>query len=412
MALNLGQADDDEEGLDPKVVAYLKQQMGAASAERTPEYQASLRADAADAAAQKRSNNLSALLMNSAAKFGTIGGKAADTSGYEKFTQDQNKGIDQGQAEMAAQNKEADAIDPRVMQYLARSDQTKARKDALAQSAAQFKERQATDQGRWDADRTQRAELAKAGNQSKEEIAQARADAAAARAEAVAAGKTGKASRDQDLSYRDMGLHDDAARGDPATQKAGVNLLNIKAAKDLISQYANGDDMPEGDYNLLVSELSKVSSGGVGSQHSQEAIAQKTLLSELQKARSFLGGGVNGAELGAFIKNNKRYLDLLEKTNQEQVDNHRRKNFGFYQNLIGQENQDRFRSENPNLFQDAQTAAQGVGNVPKKDTGSGVAQAASPPPSAHPEASAAMQWAKANPDDPRAKEIMKRLGGQ
>jgi hypothetical protein len=123
--------DEDEDRLDPRVQEYLKRQMAASLAERTPEYQASLREEASDAAAGKRSNNLSALLMNSAAKFGAVGGKTADTSGYDKFAQAQNQGIDQDQAQSAQQEARAGALDPRIMQYLKMQQDAAAKKYAV-----------------------------------------------------------------------------------------------------------------------------------------------------------------------------------------------------------------------------------------------------------------------------------------
>ena len=104
--------DETEDDLDPRIKAYLSRQMRGADAEQTPEYRASMRADASDAASQKRSNDLGALLMNSASMMGQYGGKRADTSGIERFAKDQNDDIDRTRPE------KPQGLDPKVLDYL------------------------------------------------------------------------------------------------------------------------------------------------------------------------------------------------------------------------------------------------------------------------------------------------------
>lgn len=110
--------DDDDQpisDLDPRVRDYLTRQMQSASAEQTPEYRKSLRDDIGAAMEQKRSNNFAALLANSAAKIGQIGGKEADSSAMDQFAKAQNAAVDQS---MDTEAMKPQGLDPKIIDYV------------------------------------------------------------------------------------------------------------------------------------------------------------------------------------------------------------------------------------------------------------------------------------------------------
>lgn len=160
--------------------------------------------------------------------------------------------------------------------------------------------------------------------------------------------------------YTELGKAVENPRGNKAVQQANVNLLSADNALSLANKYkGNFDQMPAGDYNLFVGELSKISSGGVPSQHTQEGIAASTLASKWAELRQKVGGNPTPADLGGFIQNNVGYLQELRNNSQKLVNNYKTAIYNSYKNRLPLELQDRFKAEHGDVFQDQTPPPQG-----------------------------------------------------
>ncbi len=394
--------DPDEQALseiDPKIRDYLAKQMQSASAEQTPEYRQSIRQDVGAAADQKRSNNFAALLANSAAKIGQIGGKEADSSAMDQFAKQSNAGVDQS---MDNEAMKPQGLDPKVLEYVkARQNAQQMAKDRVAQrqqAAAQFQQAEADKTERWNSDRDVR-----------EATRQDRALAAKDRADAAAERDGNKKSKESSDAYTKL---NDAAtnyRGNSGAQQASKNLLNIKSAKDLIEQYPNPNDMSNEEYGQLVGELGKIATGGVASEHSQRSVEAQSFNREWQAFKSKVGNAPEPAELGDFIKRNASYLDRLEKTNQGVINAHVKAKFNGHKHALTADQIKEFKEENfPEAFaEEKKPAAPDV----KPDAGFvGTANAAGSGSSKISAADqAGLDFLKANPNDPDAAGVRAKL---
>jgi len=149
--------------------------------------------------------------------------------------------------------------------------------------------------------------------------------------------------------------------------------------------------------SFLTSEMGKIASGGVAGEHTMNSMSAHTLDSAWAEFKQKISGTPKGAELGAFILNNKGYLDELRQANQDVVDQHVNSVFKENENRFTPDQQQRWKDDAnyARLFKTGKTekpAAAVAGN-----TGTGTAQAApASPPAPHPEDSAAVKWAGQN----------------
>lgn len=228
-----------------------------------------------------------------------------------------------------------------------------------------------------------------------------------------------KASDQEEKTYTEMvGKINNPGRN-RAVQTAQLNLLNIANANELISQYPDLNQMPPQKVALLNAELAKISSGGVGSEHGQEALAANTIAEKFAKFKSEIGGEPNGAQVGAFIQQNKDYLTGLQKVSQAKVDSYSKEMYGSYKHRLSPELQTRFETEHADLFGGQQPqpnapVAQSSGFVGTANAGTGGGA-----PAPHAQDATALKWANENrlsPDPTTAGMAMKILqvngGGQ
>ncbi len=157
---------------------------------------------------------------------------------------------------------------------------------------------------------------------------------------------------DQGALYSRLSDKVENFRGNKAANQSNMNLVSADTALGLANRYKeNYNAMPEGDYNLFVQEMSKIASGGTGSEHGQEAIATKTLGSKWNKFLSETEGHPNGAQLGDFIKNNVSYLQDVKSINQDKVDEHIRNSWNSMRRELDPEHQQYFQEDHADFFQ-------------------------------------------------------------
>jgi hypothetical protein len=218
--------------------------------------------------------------------------------------------------------------------------------------------------------------------------------------------------------YSEMINHIETPRGNSAVQQAQKNLLSAETANGLISQYPDLNAMPPDKVNLLNAEIAKIAQGGVASDHSQRGLEQNTLQSKFAIFMQQVGNQPSGAQLGAFIQQNKDYLDDVTKVNQAQVNRYKLSIYNGYRGRLTPEQDAQFKTEYPDLFA-APQAAKAVAAGAKAGEAIAAPQqgaAAAPAADLHPQADAARDWATKNVQSKDAKtrakaeEILRRLG--
>lgn len=183
------------------------------------------------------------------------------------------------------------------------------------------------------------------------------------------AGKFGKAAKPVDpdkqaKTYTEM-VNKLATPGkNQNVQQALVNLRNIKSAEDLINQYPDLNKMPPNDYGLLVTEIGKIAHGGVASEHTQNTIAASTIKSQWDGFMQKVGGQPTGADLGAFIEQNKRYLQNLKAINQGEYNNYANTVYNAYKSRLTPEQDAMFRHDFADVFKGQPGQPQGQTNAP------------------------------------------------
>ncbi len=186
-----------------------------------------------------------------------------------------------------------------------------------------------------------------------------------------------KASDAEEKTYTEMVGKIATPGRNRMVQQAQMNLLNVSNAQELIQQYPDLNQMPPQKVALLNAELAKISSGGVASEHGQDALAANTLSERFAKLKSQVGGEPTGAQVGAFIQQNAEYLQGLQKVSQDRVDKYGREIYASYKHRLSPELQNRFETEHADLFGGGQQAP--ASNAPVANNASFVGTANAAP---------------------------------
>lgn len=135
--------------------------------------------------------------------------------------------------------------------------------------------------------------------------------------------KAASTSKDQDKAYQDARNDSEKFRGNTAVQQASEGIVNAKKALDILKNYPNPNDMPPQMVNTLTMEMAKIAGGGAAHEGAMHALVPNgsgmTFADLIQK----ISNAPHGAQQGAIIKDNARYLNSLLDTNQEAVDQYR-----------------------------------------------------------------------------------------
>lgn len=158
--------------------------------------------------------------------------------------------------------------------------------------------------------------------------------------------------QNQDKVYTEANNKLTNPRGNTAVQQAMTGVASGKKAMDLINMYPNLNNMPAQQVSTLAQEIAKVASGGVGSEHGQQSLEANTVQSNWKKFVSNISGEPTGAELGAFIQQNKNYLENMTKTNQDTINNYGKMVYNGYKNRFTDDQDTQFKQDNPDLFKD------------------------------------------------------------
>lgn len=128
-----------------------------------------------------------------------------------------------------------------------------------------------------------------------------------------------KTSDTQDKALMQTQTLLESARGNPAAAQAEKDLYSVQKANSLINMYGDPDKLSPQQVNLLVSEVSKIATGGVPTGHEQEALQPGTVASKVARLYSQMANDPTPANAGAFIKQFQDYNNALAKDAQHVI---------------------------------------------------------------------------------------------
>lgn len=216
-------------------------------------------------------------------------------------------------------------------------------------------------------------------------IEKQKADAAM---ESAKGNKELKAQAGQDRALQQTKQMLESARGNPAAAQAEKDIYSVDKANSLFKLYPNLDKIPDAQVNLVTSEIAKVAQGGVPTGHEMDSLRPNTPESRLQKLFGQVQNQPTGANLGAYLKELKKYTDALHGDAQKVIQDKYGRVIESSKKQLGDDNYKMLQDQYLNRFNTA---------------------ASSP---VHPEDAKAIEWAKANPGNPKAAQILKVNGIQ
>lgn len=178
----------------------------------------------------------------------------------------------------------------------------------------------------------------------------------------------------------------DEAKRDPQAKAAIIAKMN---------------KMSPQQYSEIVSGLMSQISGGQGSFGQLESLRAPTASQTKANVEQYFSDHPIPANMGEFIFNNLQTLKNEQDISQNIIDSHHGKMKALHPKAFS----------HPYTQEGAEGALKAFSSVPDQAANSAQPVGQLAPASVHPEANQAAEWAKAHPDDPRATEILKRLGG-
>jgi hypothetical protein len=223
---------------------------------------------------------------------------------------------------------------------------------------------------------------------TKEQIDGRRADKQAAR--------DSKTDVNQDKAYTSMRKDLESFKGNGVAKQAAMDVYSASKALTLVNG-KDPDTLTTQDLANLTSEISKIATGGVPTEHGVTVLMPNNLQTKFAEMKNFLESKPTDANAGAYIQHNMAYLKDMTGEANKVVNNYRSNIAKGYRNRV-----------KPDDYAEAQTdyglspeATATTTQAPKPQ-----AQALSP------QDQQAITWAQANPNDPRSAKILKLHGGQ
>jgi hypothetical protein len=245
------------------------------------------------------------------------------------------------------------------------------------------------------------------------------------RADAAADRKKEREDREDEKALKGMGDDLDPSKGrNGALGVAAQKIANAQALQALAQ--GQGDNLDSRQMEELAIGLNKLLSGSNASASSQvEALVPSTARGDAAKLKEWLFNEPTGTNQKEFAKRMMETVGRESKTARNQIETYQRGKLGKYEAL---------KSRRPDQYgavlksfednygvnlrpKDKEAGAPASSVAEAQEPGFGEAQAASagqtkPAAAVHPQANAALEYAKKHPEDPRSAEIIRRLGGQ
>lgn len=185
----------------------------------------------------------------------------------------------------------------------------------------------------------------------------------------------------------------ESSRNLPDVRQALMDKYNINKAEAILKN-RDLNNLSGQEVGLLVSELSKVARGGVPTQEELHVLSPNTLTGYLSKQYSRLMNEPTPAHAGEFLKQYQRYMQELKSNAEDTISKKVKRVIETRKKDLGEDNY--------NVLQDQYQDLLNPGGATSRNLQSNSASSS--------EDQAAIDWAKKNPNDPRAQQILKMHG--
>lgn len=208
---------------------------------------------------------------------------------------------------------------------------------------------------------------------------------------------TAKSSSDQDKALLSTNQLLESARGNPAAAQAEKDIYSADKAKSLANLYGDPNKLNPAMVQLLSSEVAKIAAGGAPTMHELEGLTPQTLQTKLATQVEKLTNSPSPANAAAFVKQYQDYADALTGDAKKVIQDKYGRVIESRKKQLGDTNYDTLKQQYINRFGTTPT-----GTMAKSSSTSAMSS----------EDQQAIDWAKANPSDPRADQILKLHGVQ
>ncbi len=150
-------------------------------------------------------------------------------------------------------------------------------------------------------------------------------------------------------------------RGNRSVQRAMLGSQSGEYILKLFEQYPDLDKMPALDVNLVSEEIATLVGGGKGSDKSRDAVTAKTFQSQWNEFMGKVNNKPTAAQLGAFLKQKKKYVEELKQVNDRQVREYQKAVLDKVKHINPSEDEmGIFKTAFPQLFEQEQPPQQEV----------------------------------------------------
>lgn len=186
-------------------------------------------------------------------------------------------------------------------------------------------------------------------HEDREAATETRGELAKYHADMVAATKDDKKSKDDAKAITDFYDKESSFRGNKSVQNAAEALRNSDQAMEIIKANPDYNNINSTQYNMLTAEIAKIASGGAATEAAAHDVRAQTLQSKAAAFWQTVSGKPTGAQLGAFIQQNKDYLEGLNQVNHRYVDEFKANHFRAYKDRIPDTTQQEYLENNPGV---------------------------------------------------------------
>lgn len=137
----------------------------------------------------------------------------------------------------------------------------------------------------------------------------------------------------------------ESVRGDKALQNAKETIRRVASAEKILSQYPDLNKVPVNISNMIITDLGTIVSGGVLGHEGFKEISNPTLYSKLSEQVQNLGNRPTGAQLGAFLQQNRKLLQELASTAESQIEDKYRRILNTSGKILKPESRELYRNE-------------------------------------------------------------------
>lgn len=207
--------------------------------------------------------------------------------------------------------------------------------------------------------------------------------------DAKTAAATTKTTENQDKAYADYGSKIASSRQSPEVRQALLDTYNAKKALDITK---GKDFLTTQDLHGFTMELGKIAMSGVPTDHGMSSLMPNNLQTKFSELQNFITSKPTDAQSNEYFQRNKQYLENMVNSADSTIREGHAKLLRYYAPKIGPEHT-KHELENQNLDENFNLK-------PLTDASNSPAS---------PDDQAAMEWLKANPNDPRAPGVAKTL---